>query len=389
MKSIEQSKRLIYLDNAATTSIDEEVLQAMQPYLSAHYGNPSSQHSLGRGARIAIEEARKRIANLLSVKPNNIIFTSGGTESNNIAIRAALLDFGCNHIITSKIEHHSVLHTIRYYADEFGVEVSYVNIYEDGAIDQNDLRRLLETKTKEGKKCFIALMHANNETGQFTEIRWISSFCKKHGAVFHCDSVQTIGHYPVNLYAEGVHTASASAHKFNGPKGVGILYVHQDLHPSPLMYGGGQERGYRAGTENVAAIVGMAKALDLSYKHFSKDQSHILGLKQYLTTFLKTSFPDIIINSGRFSLYSVLSVSFPKTEASEMLIMHLDQKGICVSGGSACSGGSSHVMEELGRDKSHVTIRFSLSKYNTREQLEEVIEAIQQQLHPTKDQLMV
>jgi cysteine desulfurase len=232
----------IYLDNAATTQLDEDVLNEMMPFLTSHYGNPSSVHALGRTARMAIEEARKKIASLLSVKPNSIIFTSGGTESNNTAIHTALRDFGCNHIITSKVEHHAVLHTVEYYANEYGLEVDYINLFEDGSIDQNDLRRVLDKRSAEKKKCLVTLMHANNETGQFTEIRWIGSLCKKYGAIFHSDCVQTIGHYPINLASEGVHMASASAHKFHGPKGVGFLYVHEDLHPSPLIYGGGQER---------------------------------------------------------------------------------------------------------------------------------------------------
>lgn len=373
----------IYLDNAATTQLDEEVLAKMMPYLSTYYGNPSSIHSCGRETRFAVEESRKRIAALLSVKPNSIIFTSGGTESNNTAIRTAVLDLGCDHIITSNIEHHAVLHTVHHYADEFGVAISFVNVYEDGTIDQNDLRRILDAKTKEGKKCFVTLMHANNETGQFTEIRWIANLCKKYGAIYHSDCVQTIGHLPMNLSLDGVHMASASAHKFHGPKGVGILYVHESLDISPLIYGGGQERGRRAGTENVASIVGMAEALNLTYQRYSIDQQYISGLKQYLSTFIRKHFPAAIINSGRFSLYSTLSVSFPKTEKTETLFLELDIKGICISGGSACSGGSaSHVMEALGRNEKYLTLRFSFSRHNTREEMDRVIEALIEILQP-------
>ena len=374
------NEECIYFDNAATTKIDEEVLKAMVPYLTSGYGNPSSIHSYGRETRVAIEEARRKIASLLSVKQNNIIFTSCGTESNNMAIYTALRDFGCNHIITSKIEHHAVLHTVEHYAREFELGVSYVKLYEDGSIDQNDFRRLLEMKTAMGKKCLVTLMHANNETGQFTEIRWISSLCKKYDAIFHSDCVQTIGHYPVNLYMEGVHMASAAAHKFHGPKGVGFLYVHEDLHPSPLLYGGAQERGYRAGTENVASIIGMAEALNLSYKHFSEHQQSISAFKQYLVTFLKSTFPDCIINTGRFSLYSLLNVGFPKNQQTEMLLMQLDRKNICVSGGSACSGGFSHVMNELGKTDNYINIRFSFSKYNTKEEIVRTVEALKELL---------
>jgi cysteine desulfurase len=373
---MEPGKNIIYLDNAATTPLDEEVVKAMMPYLTSHYGNPSSVHSLGRTARMAVEHARKKIASLLGVKANNIIFTSGGTESNNTAIHAALRDLGCNHIITTKIEHHAVLHTVEHYAAEFGIGASYVKLYEDGSLDQNDFRRLLEMRTAQGKKCLVSLMHANNETGRLTEIRWISSLCKKHGAIFHSDCVQTIGHYPLNLYSEGVHMASASAHKFHGPKGVGLLYVHDDLHPSPLLYGGGQERGYRAGTENVAGIVGMVEALHLSYKNHAADQQYISGLKQYLETLLKEGFPGCILSTGHSSLYSLLSVAFPKNERTESLLMELDLKGICASGGSACSGGGSHVMKELGRTDHYTTLRFSLSRYNTKEEIDRVMEVL-------------
>jgi cysteine desulfurase len=386
---MKQNER-IYLDNAATTQVDEEVLKKMLPYFSGHYGNPSSIHYMGRETRIAIEDARKKIASLLNVKPKCIIFTSCGTESNNTAIRTALHDLGCNHIITSKIEHHAVLHTVEYYAKEYDVEISYVNLDEDGIIDKNDLRKLLETKTNEGKKCFVTLMHANNETGQFSEIRWISSLCKKHGAVYHSDCVQTIGHLPMNLSLDGVHMASASAHKFHGPKGIGFLYVHEDLHISPLIWGGGQERSYRAGTENVAFIIGMAEALQLAYQNFSNVQQHVLGLKQYLATFIKKYFPGAIINSNRFSLYSTLSVSFPKNEKTEMLLLQLDIKGICVSGGSACSGGKgSHVMEALGKTKHYETIRFSFSNHNTREELDKVVEALIEILQPEQTTVAV
>lgn len=373
----------IYLDNAATTKLDDAVLNVMLPFLWDTYGNPSSSHFIGREARIAVEEARKKIASLVSVKPNTIIFTSGATESNNMAIRSALRDFGCNHIITSKIEHHAVLHPVEYYAQEFNAGISYVRLYEDGSINQNELRRLLEMNTEKGQKCLVTLMHANNEIGQFTEIRWVSNLCKRHGAIFHSDCVQTIGHYPVNLRAEGVHMASASAHKFHGSKGVGFLYVREDLNPSPLIIGGKQEREYRAGTENVGSIIGMAQALHLSYKHYQVDQLHISELKQYLATQLKANFPGIIFNSSRHSLYSLLSVSFPKNEKSEMLLLELDQKGICVSGGSACSGGNSHVMEALGRTENYVTVRFSLSKNNSKDDINTVVEALKEILQPS------
>jgi len=305
---------IIYLDNSASTQVDEQALSKMLPFFAVHYGNPSSTHTYGRETRIAVEGARKKISSLLDVKPNNIIFTSGGTESNNTAIRSALRDFGCNHVITSKLEHHAVLHTVEYYTKEFGVDVSYVKLTEEGTIDRNDLQATLERKSSEGRKCLVTIMHANNETGELIEMKEVSDLCKRFGAIFHSDCVQTIGHYPLNLSAEGMHLASASAHKFHGPKGVGFLYVHEDLQISPLMHGCNHERGLRAGTENVASIIGMAEALDLFYQRFSKDHLHISELKQYLASLLRKHFPDAQINSGAFSLYSVLSVSFPKNE---------------------------------------------------------------------------
>jgi len=374
--------KIIYLDNSATTQMDEQVLNKMLPFFAVHYGNPSSIHSYGRETRIAVEGARKKISSLLGVKPNNIIFTSGGTESNNTAIHSVLRDLGCDHVITSKLEHHAVLHTVEYYAKEFGVDVSHVKLNEEGAIDQDDLLAILERKSSEGRKCLVTIMHANNETGQLIETKEVSDLCKRFGAIFHSDCVQTIGHYPLNLSVDGVHLASASAHKFHGPKGIGFLYVHEDLQISPLIHGCKHERGLRAGTENVACIIGMAEALDLFYQRFSKDHLYISELKQYLASLLRKHFPDIQINSGRFSLYSVLSVSFPKNEKTEMLLLQLDQKGICVSGGSASGGGASHVMEELGKTKDYVTIRFSFSRHNTKEELDKVIQALTEIVQP-------
>lgn len=372
--------QLIYLDNAATTILEQEVAEAMLPYLVGRYGNPSSLHLLGRQARQAVEEARNKIAALLSVHPSTIIFTSGGTESNNTAIHAALTSFQCNHIITSRIEHHAVLHPVEYYAAEPGAGISYVKLTEDGSIDLNDFRRLLEMKTAQGKKCLVTLMHANNETGQLTDIRWIAGLCKKNGAIFHSDCVQTIGHYPLHLPVEGMQLASASAHKFHGPKGVGFLYVHKDLYLPPLIFGGAHENGRRAGTENVASIVGMAKALEISHQNFERDQQQVGALKQTLAEAIKKDFPGTIVNSGKNALYSVVSVSFPRTEQTRLLILQLDQMGICVSGGSACSGGGSHVMKELGRSENYDTVRFSFSRFNTRWEVERVVAGLKQLL---------
>jgi cysteine desulfurase len=373
-RSIEAGR--IYFDNAATTQMHEEVLYAMLPYLTRHYGNPSAVHGYGRETRLAVEQARKTVAGLMGAKPGNIVFTSGGTESNNMAIACALRDLGCNHIITSKVEHHAVLHTVEYYSKTYRIEVSYVKIYEDGAIDQNDFRKILEQKAAEGKKCLVSLMHANNETGQLTEISWIGALCRKHGAIYHSDCVPTIGHLPIQLVETGVHLASASAHKFHGPKGAGFLYVADELKLLPLIHGGAQERGLRAGTENVSGIVGLAKALEIVYQNLQTDQLHISRLKQHLATSLRKHFPKCIINSGRFSLYTILSVSFPKEEQTEALLFDLDQNGICAAGGSACSGGDSHVMKALEKSDRYVTIRFSFSKYNTLDEGSRLVEVL-------------
>jgi cysteine desulfurase len=373
-------KYSIYLDNAATTAIEEEVLDAMYPYLTTAYGNPSSLHALGRGTRHGMETARNSIAAHLGVKPSSICFTSGGTESNNMAIAAALRDLHCDHIITSRLEHHSVLNAIDYYAELFKTSISYVAVHEDGTVDHNDLKKMLTEQHARGKKCLVSLMHANNETGMFTEIRWVGALCKKFGAVFHSDCVQTIGHCSLNLSRTGVHLASGSAHKFGGPKGVGILYIQEGLSIRPLIYGGAQERGLRAGTENVAGAVGFAKALELAVKNYPEDYLYISELKHYLVSLLKNEGEGVVINSGRFSLYTILSVSFPKTSRSEGLLLQLDQSGICVSGGAACSGGGSHVIEALGKGQEWVTLRFSFSKWNAKKELDKVVYCIRQAL---------
>jgi cysteine desulfurase len=378
---MKETKR-IYFDNAATSRVSEEVLDVMLPYLKDLYGNPSSVHYYGRTTRIAVEESRKTIARLLNVRPANIIFTSGATESNNMVIAGCISDLGCNHIITSPLEHHAVLHSGEHYSSQYNISLSYVRFNADGSIDQNDLIKQLQERAEKGNKCLVSLMHANNETGQLTDIEMISQLCNQTGAVFHSDCVQTIGHYPLDLQTLGVDFAVGSAHKFHGPKGVGLLYVREGLLLSPMIYGGSQEKGFRAGTENVASIVGMAKALQLCYENFHKDQLYISGLKDYFSNQLKESFPGILINSENFSLYSVLSVSFPKTDRTEFLVLNLDQKGICVSGGSACSGGDSHVMKHLNRAEQFTTVRFSFSKYNTIEEINHVMSVLKDVLEP-------
>ncbi|MBL7712743.1 MAG: cysteine desulfurase [Chitinophagaceae bacterium] len=372
----------IYFDNAATTALDAEVLEAMMPYLTEKFGNPSSVYSYGRETKMAIENARKQVAKILGVTPGEIFFTSGGTESSNTAIHAAVRDLGCHHIITSCLEHHATMHCSEEVARERNIPLSLVNLKENGHIDLEHLEKLLSTHTE---KSLVTLMHANNEIGNLLNVAAVGELCEKYGAVFHCDMVQTIGHYPVNLPALKVHFASAAGHKFHGPKGVGVLYVNASMQIKPMINGGAQERNMRAGTENMYGIVGFAKALDLAMSKHEQDSAYIMGLKTYMHQQLKASFPQIITNGDTFGecLYTVLNVSFPKTEKSELLLFNLDMAGICVSGGSACSSGStsvSHVIKALynGQSAQMIPIRFSFSKHNTKEEVDRVIEKLKE-----------
>ncbi|HYO21343.1 MAG TPA: cysteine desulfurase family protein, partial [Flavisolibacter sp.] len=269
----------IYFDNAATTPLDKEVLEAMMPYLTEHFGNPSSIYSYGRETRLAIENARKSVAKTLGAKPANIFFTSGGTESNNTAIAAAIRDLGCTHIISSPIEHHAVLHTVEHYCSCNQITHSFVKLTEQGQVDYDDLGQQLKAHTNAGKKCLVSLMHANNEIGVLLKIKKVGEMCKQHNAIFHSDCVQTVGHYRINLADIPVHFISAASHKFHGPKGAGILYVSDEVNIKPFIFGGGQERNMRAGTENVYGIVGFAKALEIAMRDYDKETSYIKELK--------------------------------------------------------------------------------------------------------------
>jgi cysteine desulfurase len=375
--------QVIYLDNAATTKLDKEVLEAMLPYMSENFGNPSSTYSVGRTVRIAIETSRKKVAQLLGVKPANIFFTSGGTEANNTAIAASIRDLGCNHIITSPIEHHAVLHTVEYYSGNNKVPFSLVALTKEGEVDYDNLERRLNQQASAGNKCLVSLMHANNETGCLLDINRVGKLCQQYNAIFHSDCVQTVGHYPLNLLESGVHFISGAGHKFHGPKGVGILYVSDEVKIKPLIYGGGQERNMRAGTENVYGIVGFAKALEMAMQSYESESSYISDLKNYLKQQLINAIPGVGFNSPDNSLYTVLSVCFPKSSHSESLLLELDMAGVCVSGGSACSSGEnsgSHVIRALQKIDDCTTIRFSFSKYNTVEEIDRVVEILEQVL---------
>jgi cysteine desulfurase len=367
----------IYLDNAATTAIAPEVLEVMMPLLTEQFGNPSSIYSYGRETRIAVEAARKTVANILNAKPSEIFFTSGGTESSNTAISGAVHDLGCKHIISSPIEHHAVLHTVQHLQHKGYASLEYVRIKENGHVDLEDLERML---SRAEEKCLVTLMHANNEIGNMLDIQAVGELCRKYDAIFHSDTVQTVGHFPFDLKQTHIHFITGAAHKFHGPKGIGLLYINEDVQIKPFVHGGGQERNMRAGTENIYGIVGFAKALELATQDHEADKHHILSLKKYLHEQLLDKIEGVSFNGDCLgeSLYTVLSVNFPKSEKSEMLLFNLDINHICVSGGSACSSGASkgsHVVSALHKDKDFdkVTVRFSFSKHNRKEEIDEVI----------------
>ncbi len=368
----------IYFDNAATTALDPEVLDAMMPYLTEKFGNPSSIYSYGRETRMAIENARKSVAKILNAHPAEIFFTSGGTESTNTAINGAVRDLGCRHIISSPIEHHATLHCVEYLHNQEGIKLSNVKVLPDGHIGLNDLEKLLE-ESKE--KCLVSLMHANNETGNITNIEEAGNLCKKHNAIFHSDTVQTVGHYSLDIRKLPVHFITAAGHKFHGPKGVGVLYINENIKINPFMQGGSQERNMRAGTENLYGIVGFAKALELATLNHEKDASYIASVKKYMLEKLQQQIPGVFFNGDQDGncLYTVLSVAFPKTEKSEMLLFNLDINNICASGGSACTSGAdagSHVIRAINNNPNYITVRFSFCKYNTKEEVDIVVEKL-------------
>jgi len=370
----------IYFDNAATTPMDPLVVEAMLPYLHSHFGNPSSIYSFGRETRLAIENARKTVAGILNVKPGEIFFTSGGTESDNMAIRSAIEDLGCKHIITSPLEHHAVLHTITAAEKSHGVTTAMVNVLPNGHIDMSHLEQLLKNAKQ---RCLVSLMHANNEIGNLLDVNAVGDLCGTYNAVFHSDTVQTVGHYPLDFNRSNIHFATGAAHKFHGPKGVGILFISDSVKVNPMIHGGGQERNMRAGTENVPGIVGFAKALEIASKQMETDQDHILRLKNLLANQLVQTIPGVRFNGdwdGQ-SLYTVLNVSFPRTPQSELLLMSLDMQGICVSAGSACSSGASqgsHVIQAIPGEKEGVPIRFSFSKYNTEAEVNQLVQKLKE-----------
>lgn len=369
----------VYFDNAATTQLDREVIEEMLPFMETHFGNPSSTHSHGRQVKVALERARKKVASLLNVAPGEIFFTSGGTESDNTAIRCYIDKYNLTHAITSKLEHHAVLHTLELLAEQGKIKLSFVEHDERGNINYDHLEDLLSTNARS----LVSLMHGNNEIGTITNIKRVGEICNEFNAIYHCDTVQTMGYYPMDLSALPVHAAVGSAHKFHGPKGVGFLYIDQSRKIPSYLTGGGQERSMRGGTENVIGIIALAKALEVSFAKQEENKKYILGLKERMKNKLIEQLPGVDFNgmSGDLenSVYKVLNVSLPSGMGNEMLLFNLDLKGVSASGGSACSSGAnkgSHVLNALKPETDRRSIRFSFSKFNTIEDVDYAVDQL-------------
>ena len=369
----------VYLDNAATTPIASEVIEEIQPYLNNYFGNPSSTHAFGRKTKNAIEINRKKIADLIHAKNNEIVFTSGGTEADNMALRCAVFDLNVKRIITTKIEHHAVLHTAECLRDHQNVEIIFLPTDHLGNPDLVQLESIVNDKVN----TLVTLMHANNEIGTLLPIKKVASICAKHEHVyFHSDTVQTMGHYNFNLSETPIDFLTCSAHKLHGPKGVGFLYVNQKISLNPLITGGSQERKNRGGTENLYGIVGLGKAMEMAYENLASHQKHIQDLKSFMKEELVKIDQRINFNGETIpekSLYTVLNVCFPADVCNSMLLFSLDIHGIAASGGSACSSGSnqgSHVLAELPHQENCQSVRFSFSRFNTHKDVEFTIEKI-------------
>jgi cysteine desulfurase len=365
-----------YLDNAATTPMAPEVIEVMADVMKNNFGNPSSQHSFGRESKAIIEHARRSIAQLIHAEPKEIIFTSGGTEADNMAIACAVNDAGVTRIISSSIEHHAVGHSIDAHKK---VKFEQVKLSPTGVVDLNHLEERLKT----GEKTLVSLMHANNEIGTLLDIKAVSNLCRKYGALFHSDTVQTIGHYPINLKELDIDFITAAAHKFHGPKGIGFLYVNKNLKMTPLIHGGAQERGLRGGTENLIGIAGIAKALELANHDINEHQNYVQGLKSYMIDELKKRIPGVEFHGEiepSKSLYTVLNVKFPDFEHKSMMLFLLDLDGVACSGGSACTSGAStgsHVLRGINADNNRPNVRFSFSRYTTKSEIDYALEKVE------------
>jgi len=367
----------IYFDNAATTPIADEVMEIMNDVMKLHFGNPSSVHALGRSARTIVEEARKSVASILNCSPGEIFFTSGGTEADNMAIRKSVDCLGVKHIISSAIEHHAVLHTIDELEKQNKIQKHHVKLLPNGHIDLVDLEELV----KQNSNALVSLMHVNNEIGNILDIDRVSEICKKYNAIFHSDTVQAIGHYEIDLQKTQMDFIACAAHKFNGPKGVGFIYINSKNRIDPFITGGAQERNMRGGTENVYGIAGLAKALELISRERENTWKHLSEIKQLMINELEKNISGIEFNGDveNHSSYKILNVSFPPTPIAEMLLYKLDIEGICVSGGSACASGSnigSHVLTAIGADPNRPAVRFSFGKQNTKVEVEFVVKKL-------------
>ncbi|MEA5138699.1 cysteine desulfurase family protein [Arcicella rigui] len=369
----------IYCDNAATTALDLEVLDAMIPYLTNHFGNPSSSHQVGRKAREAVEVSRKTIANLLNASASDIFFTSGATEANNLALTGAIKTYELRQVVTSRIEHKAVLQTLGQFNQPNEVEVNFVKLDAKGNINYEQLEKRLSINPQ----TLVSLMHANNEIGNLNDIERIGEICKKYDAIFHSDTTQTIGKYQFDLQQLKVDYLVGSSHKFHGPKGVGFIYINKYKKIKPHIYGGAQEKGTRGGTENVAGIVGMAKALEIAYRDLKEHQNYIAFLKSKMVSNLKALFQDEISFNGESessqnSISNILNVAFPRLHKGGVLVNRLDALGIAVSGGSACSNLTnvgSHVLKVLDRNLDKDSVRFSFSKYTTPQEIDAILKA--------------
>ena len=368
----------VYLDNAATTPISKEVIELMAETMKETFGNPSSIHREGRTARSLIEKARKSVANCINASIGEIFFTSGGTESNNMALKCAVRDLGIKRIITSKTEHHCILHTVENLVASNGINLVFVEVDDKGNPDYEHLENLLQER---GQKTLVSFMHANNEIGTLTDIDRVSQLCQEYEALFHSDTVQTIGHFPIDVGQTKINFLAGAAHKFHGPKGVGFIYINSESMLKPYIDGGSQERNMRGGTENIYGIIGLAKALDLAAANMEERQAHIESIRQYLKNRLTDTFEDIQFNGNQDEnyLYTILSTSFPPSPKSDLLLLNLDIAGISASGGSACSSGAergSHVLESIQSPIDRKTIRFSFSHYNTKAEIDFLIEKL-------------
>lgn len=377
----------VYLDNAATTSLRTEVIDRMAQVLQDNYGNPSSTHSFGRSSKALLEQCRKNIASYFNVTASEIVFTSGGTEADNLALRSVVRDLGVTEIITSKIEHHAVLHTAEQLEKEYNITIKYVDLDGCGLIDYVHLQQLLESSDK----AIVSLMHVNNEVGNILDIDRVAKLCKTHNALFHSDMVQSVGHYTLDLKETSIDFMAASAHKFHGPKGVGFCFIRKESGLKPLIFGGEQERGYRAGTESTHNIVGMDEALKIAYANLETEKQYVSGLKSYFIQQLKDNLPEVHFNGGCEdvvnSTYTLVNVCLPiAPEKAPMLQFQLDLKGIACSKGSACQSGSnqqSHVLTAL-LDANHLkrpSVRFSFSVFNTKDELDYVVSVLKEFLN--------